>query len=91
MTPDLSRENFHKALRRCGFRVASDRFVSHPEISGGKALACSARKRRQALSDLLIRLREARARKRGGRFVTTTNSDWRVRMWVQLDGMRGAG
>lgn len=77
---DLDRRAFAAKLRRMGFESKGGREFSHPEIAGGETIFVVGRRvatRREVVSTLTFLLREARARRRGGRFETTRNRpDW---------------
>lgn len=83
MTPmrDLTFVEFRKMILRRDFKITNG-VVSHPEIRNGAPLCYSLCSWRQAVQDLTIQLREARANARGSRFVTAANSSARIRGMV---------
>jgi hypothetical protein len=78
----MDRATFLRKILRSGFVVTGRMEIVHPEIANGRPLAFSV-DWRQALADLSIQLREARARKRGSRFVRSNNFDARTRRLVE--------
>ncbi len=87
---DINRIELFAALRSYGFRLTAECYVCHPEIAGGKPLQFDVMSNRQALADLVVQLREARARQRGGHFVTHANSNSRTRQLVAVSLRDGA-
>ena len=85
---DINRFELFAALRGYGFKLTVEGYVCHPEIAGGKPLQFALMSNRQALADLVVQLREARARQRGGRFVTHANSNLRTRQLVSAQDRR---
>lgn len=69
MIRDLDRVSFEAKLRKAGFVWLPARQIGHPEIAGGGPLQFSIGSRRRTLAELTVQLLDARARRRGGRFI----------------------
>jgi hypothetical protein len=71
---DLDRLAFAAKLRRMGWRQEGVNVFTHAEVAGGAAVfVCRGATNRQVVATLAMALREERANRRGGRYLTTKN------------------
>lgn len=81
---DLDRLAFAAKLRRMGWRQEGINIFTHAEVAGGAAVfVCRSATNRQVIATLAMALREERARRRGGRFITSRN----LPGWLNLRGV----
>lgn len=81
---DLDRLVFRHKVRAMGWTFYPNTWTFlHPDVDRGLPIRVSSRSRREALSELAIVLREARARQRGGRFVHPSRFSKGVRHLVE--------